>query len=93
MKLLSLGGGHGDLNMLISEQKDVKNTAKAFMAAQNSGECETTKIDLESSLRACPWQSDWINNTGQINRGSIDLSCLYKIGGRSIRNNGINKAH
>lgn len=38
MKLLSLGGGHGDLNMVISEQKDVKNTAKAFMAAQNSGE-------------------------------------------------------
>ena len=37
VKLLSLGGGHIDLNMLISEQKDARKTAKAFMSAQHSG--------------------------------------------------------
>ena len=30
------GGNHSDLNMLISEIKDVRSAAKTFMTAQNS---------------------------------------------------------
>ncbi len=36
--MLTLGAGHVNLNVVISEEKDVKNTAKAFMGAQNSGD-------------------------------------------------------
>jgi hypothetical protein len=35
---MSLGHGHGDLNVLISEVKDMRSTAKAFMNAQSAGE-------------------------------------------------------
>ncbi|XP_053383784.1 uncharacterized protein LOC123536240 [Mercenaria mercenaria] len=35
VKLLSLSSGHGDLNVLVSDIKDIKNCAKAFMNAQN----------------------------------------------------------
>lgn len=35
---MSLGAGHADLNVLISEVKDMRTTAKAFMNAQSSGE-------------------------------------------------------
>ena len=38
MKLISLGAGHGDLNVLISEVKDMRTTAKTFMNAQSAGE-------------------------------------------------------
>ena len=37
VKLLSLSGGHGDLNVLVSDIKDIKNCAKAFMNAQHLG--------------------------------------------------------
>jgi len=37
VKLLSLGGGHADLNVLLSEVKDIRNGAKSFMNAQNAG--------------------------------------------------------
>ncbi|XP_023240841.1 uncharacterized protein LOC111639251 [Centruroides sculpturatus] len=36
VRLKSIGGGHADLNMVISELKDMRQAAKAFMAAQNS---------------------------------------------------------
>lgn len=36
MRLKALGGGHGDLSMVISELKDVRQAAKVFMQAQNT---------------------------------------------------------
>ncbi|XP_064601843.1 uncharacterized protein LOC135467871 [Liolophura sinensis] len=36
VRLMTLGGGHSDLSVLISEVRDMRNTAKAFMTAQNS---------------------------------------------------------
>ena len=34
---MSLSGGHTELNMVLSELKDVRNATKALAAAQNSG--------------------------------------------------------
>ena len=48
VKLMSLGAGHGDLNVLISEVKDMRNTAKAFMNAQSAGE---TNVECSSGVR------------------------------------------
>ena len=62
MKLLSLGGGHGDLNMVISEQKDVKNSAKAFMAAQNSGKMD--RLNWSSFLKRCSTPADFRKTAG-----------------------------
>ncbi|KAL4225376.1 hypothetical protein ACF0H5_016065 [Mactra antiquata] len=36
VKLMSLGGGHSDLNVLVCDIKDIKNCAKAFMNAQHT---------------------------------------------------------
>ena len=44
VKLLSLGAGHTDLNVVISETNDVKASAKAFMTAQTSGEFNLSDI-------------------------------------------------
>ena len=51
-----LAGNHRDLSVCISEHKDVKATAKAFIAAQSSGKIrsqskrEGTNVVLRLSL-------------------------------------------
>lgn len=36
IRLKSIGSGHSDLNMIVSDLKDVRSTAKAFMEAQDT---------------------------------------------------------
>ena len=36
VRLQSIGSGHGDLQMVISQLKEVRNTAKAFSSSQTS---------------------------------------------------------
>lgn len=43
VRLKSLGGGHSDLNMVISELKDLRQAAKVFMTAQNSASQDMVK--------------------------------------------------
>ena len=37
MKLMSLGAGYGDLNLLLADIKEVKTAAKTFMTTQHQG--------------------------------------------------------
>jgi hypothetical protein len=52
VRLKSLGGGHSDLNMVISELKDVRQAAKAFMQAQNSAAQDMLKWSVHDPNRA-----------------------------------------
>ncbi|XP_035208384.1 uncharacterized protein LOC118183065 [Stegodyphus dumicola] len=47
VRLKSLGAGHSDLNMVISELKDLRHATKAFMSAQNSA---SQDMDIMSQL-------------------------------------------
>lgn len=40
VRLRSIGSGHGELNLVISELKDMRTTAKAFLNAQHSASME-----------------------------------------------------
>ena len=51
-KLLSLGGGHSDLHVLLSEVKDMRNTAKTFMNAQNAVSQDFLKWAVNEDNRA-----------------------------------------
>ena len=37
VKLMSLGAGYGDLNLLLADIKEVKTAAKTFMTTQHQG--------------------------------------------------------
>ncbi|XP_013396067.1 uncharacterized protein LOC106163101 [Lingula anatina] len=52
VKLLSLGGGHSELNLLISEMKDVRNSSKNFMNAQTTASQYLTKWAAREDNRA-----------------------------------------
>lgn len=52
VRLKSIGGGHADLNMVISELKDMRQAAKAFMAAQNSAAQDMVKWATADENRA-----------------------------------------
>ncbi|XP_074660736.1 uncharacterized protein LOC141913171 [Tubulanus polymorphus] len=64
VRLLSLTGGHGNLNMVISEEKDIRNTSKAFMAAQNSAAQYMMKWALQEDDRAI---QDVVCQMGELN--------------------------
>lgn len=49
---MSLGAGHGDLNVLISEVKDMRITAKAFMNAQSAASQDLLKWVANEENRA-----------------------------------------
>ncbi|XP_046406585.1 uncharacterized protein LOC124171458 [Ischnura elegans] len=46
VRLKALGSGHSDLNMVISQLKDVRSSAKAFMMAQNTAMQDLLKWSL-----------------------------------------------
>ncbi|XP_076355180.1 uncharacterized protein LOC143249353 isoform X4 [Tachypleus tridentatus] len=52
VRLKSLGGGHSELNMVISEMKDVRQAAKVFMTAQNSAAQDMTSWAAGNENRA-----------------------------------------
>lgn len=52
VRLKSIGGGHADLNMVISELKDMRQAAKVFMAAQNSAAQDMVKWAAADENRA-----------------------------------------
>lgn len=64
MKLLSLGAGHGDLNVLISEVKDMRTTAKAFMNAQSAASQDLLKWAANEENRA---MQDVANQLAELN--------------------------
>ncbi|XP_041367266.1 uncharacterized protein LOC121381916 [Gigantopelta aegis] len=64
VKLLSLGGCHGDLNVLISEVKDMRNTAKAFLNAQNAASQDFLKWASNEENRAI---QDVANQLAELN--------------------------
>ncbi|XP_046329067.1 uncharacterized protein LOC124112918 isoform X1 [Haliotis rufescens] len=64
VKLLSLNGGHADLNVLISEVKDMRNTAKAFMNAQSAASQDLLKWTAHEDNRAI---QDVANQLAELN--------------------------
>ncbi|XP_005110353.1 arp2/3 complex-activating protein rickA isoform X2 [Aplysia californica] len=64
VKLLSLGGGHADLHVLLSEVKDMRNTAKAFMNAQNTVSQDFLKWAVNEENRAV---QDVANQLAELN--------------------------
>nr|KAG5691286.1 hypothetical protein BaRGS_017252 [Batillaria attramentaria] len=64
VKLLSLGAGHGDLNVLISEVKDMRTTAKAFMNAQSAASQDMLKWAANEENRAL---QDVANQLAELN--------------------------
>lgn len=52
VRLKAIGTGHSDLSMVISELKDVRSTAKAFMNAQNTAMQDMLKWSINSENRA-----------------------------------------
>ncbi|ESO95477.1 hypothetical protein LOTGIDRAFT_160630 [Lottia gigantea] len=50
VRLLSLGGGQSDLNVLISELKDMRNTQKAYQSAQTSDQLKDYRQTWERVL-------------------------------------------
>ncbi|XP_076471005.1 uncharacterized protein LOC143300942 [Babylonia areolata] len=64
VKLMSLGAGHGDLNVLISEVKDMRTTAKAFMNAQSAASQDLLKWAANEENRAL---QDVANQLAELN--------------------------
>ncbi|KAK7098166.1 uncharacterized protein [Littorina saxatilis] len=64
VKLMSLGAGHGDLNVLISEVKDIRSTAKAFMNAQSVASQDLLKWAANEENRAL---QDVANQMAELN--------------------------
>lgn len=64
MKLMSLGAGHTDLQVLLSEVKDMRNTAKAFMNAQNAVSQDFLKWAVNEENRAL---QDVANQLAELN--------------------------
>ncbi|XP_025085604.1 uncharacterized protein LOC112559005 [Pomacea canaliculata] len=64
VKLMSLGAGHADLNVLISEVKDMRTTAKAFMNAQSSASQDLLKWATNEENRAL---QDVANQLAELN--------------------------
>ncbi|KAL8615635.1 hypothetical protein ACOMHN_026625 [Nucella lapillus] len=64
VKLMSLGAGHGDLNVLISEVKDMRTTAKAFMNAQSAASQDLLKWAANEENRAL---QDIANQLAELN--------------------------
>lgn len=52
VKLLSLGVGHSDLNVLVSDIKDIKSCARAFMNAQQIAAQDMTRWAVHQENRA-----------------------------------------
>lgn len=61
---MSLGAGHGDLNVLISEVKDMRTTAKAFMNAQSAASQDLLKWAANEENRAL---QDVANQLAELN--------------------------
>ncbi|GFS18976.1 zinc-binding alcohol dehydrogenase domain-containing protein 2 [Elysia marginata] len=59
-----LGGGHSDLHLLLSEVKDMRNTAKAFANAQNAVAQDLLKWAVHEDNRAL---QDVINQLAELN--------------------------
>lgn len=59
-----LGGGHADLHLLLSEVKDMRNTAKAFANAQNAVAQDLLKWAIHEDNRAL---QDVINQLAELN--------------------------
>ncbi|KAH9519350.1 hypothetical protein Btru_075313 [Bulinus truncatus] len=64
VKLMSLGGGHTDLHVLLSEVKDMRNTAKAFMNVQNTVSQDLLKWAINEENRAL---QDVANQLAELN--------------------------
>ncbi|CAL1528317.1 unnamed protein product [Lymnaea stagnalis] len=64
VKLMSLGVGHTDLQVLLSEVKDMRNTAKAFMNAQNAVSQDFLKWAVNEENRAL---QDVANQLAELN--------------------------
>ncbi|BFZ15828.1 hypothetical protein BsWGS_18867 [Bradybaena similaris] len=64
VKLMSLGGGHTDLHVLLSEVKDMRNTARAFMNAQNAVSQDFLKWAVNEENRAL---QDVANQLAELN--------------------------
>lgn len=62
--MMSLGAGHGDLNVLISEVKDMRTTAKAFMNAQSAASQDLLKWAANEENRAL---QDIANQLAELN--------------------------
>ncbi|KAI8783690.1 arp2/3 complex-activating protein rickA isoform X2, partial [Biomphalaria glabrata] len=64
VKLMSLGGGHTDLHVLLSEVKDMRNTAKSFMNVQNAVSQDFLKWAISEENRAL---QDVANQLAELN--------------------------
>jgi len=64
VRLKSLSGGHTDLNLIISELKDVRQAAKAFMQAQNTAAQDMLKWSGNDENRAV---QDIISQLAELN--------------------------
>ncbi|KAJ8303887.1 hypothetical protein KUTeg_017470 [Tegillarca granosa] len=63
-KLLSLGGGNSDLNVMISEVKDMRNHSKAFMNSQHTASQDFSRWAAGEENRAI---QDVINQMSELN--------------------------
>ncbi|CAL1269877.1 unnamed protein product [Larinioides sclopetarius] len=70
VRLRSLGAGHSDLNMVISELKDLRHATKAFMAAQNSASQDMVKWATCDENRAI---QDIMSQLGELNSMWTDV--------------------
>lgn len=64
VRLKALGGGHGDLSMVISELKDVRQAAKMFMQAQSTTSQDMLKWSLSDENRAI---QDCVSQLAELN--------------------------
>ncbi|KFM71824.1 hypothetical protein X975_01820, partial [Stegodyphus mimosarum] len=70
VRLKSLGAGHSDLNMVISELKDLRHATKAFMSAQNSASQDMVKWATCDENRAI---QDIMSQLGELNSMWTDV--------------------
>ncbi|GFY45220.1 uncharacterized protein TNIN_237681 [Trichonephila inaurata madagascariensis] len=70
VRLRSLGAGHSDLNMVISELKDLRHATKAFMSAQNSASQDMVKWATCDENRAI---QDIMSQLGELNNMWTDV--------------------
>lgn len=70
VRLKSLGAGHSDLNMVISELKDLRHATKAFMSAQNSATQDMVKWATCDENRAI---QDIMSQLGELNSMWTDV--------------------
>ncbi|XP_015904780.1 uncharacterized protein [Parasteatoda tepidariorum] len=70
VRLKSIGAGHSDLNMVISELKDLRHATKAFMTAQNSASQDMVKWATCDENRAI---QDIMSQLGELNSMWTDV--------------------